>query len=100
MGNPDEGKVIGGYQVLNELGRGGMGAVYLALDPRTQRQVALKVLLSEAIDAAALSRFKLEGQAVARLDHPGIVRVHELGEDRGRPFLVMDFVKGSRFCGA
>jgi tetratricopeptide (TPR) repeat protein len=89
-----EGNAIGGYQILSELGRGGMGAVYLALDPRTGRQVAVKVLLHNGVSAHALSRFQLEGQAVARLDHPGIVRVHELGEDQGRPFLVMDFVEG------
>ncbi len=84
---------IGPYQVERELGRGGMGVVYLARDPRMDRRVALK-LVTALDDAGGLRRFHDEGQAVARLRHPAIVTAHELGEHQGRPYLVLELVEG------
>jgi serine/threonine protein kinase/WD40 repeat protein len=81
------------YQVLGELGRGGMGAVYRALDHATGREVALKVMTSP-LSGHAKARFQREGELTARLDHPGIVRVHDCGEVRGRPFLAYELVTG------
>ena len=88
---PQPGEVVAGaYQVLRLLGRGGMGAVYLARDP-LQREVALKVQLR----SRGGERFRTEGQAVARLSHPGIVPIHQLGVDEvGRHYCVMGYVPG------
>ncbi len=72
-----------------------MGVVYHARDPRLQRDVALKVILgAQRVGSDEVARFIREARAVARLGHPGIVRVHEVGEDGGRPFIAMDFVEG------
>ncbi|MBI3725734.1 protein kinase [bacterium] len=88
-------RVIGRYAIEAELGRGGMGAVFRALDPVLKRQVAIKVLLDPAhATADARRRFRSEASAAARLKHPGIVSVHEFGEHEGKPFLVMDLILG------
>ncbi|MGE0707040.1 MAG: serine/threonine-protein kinase [Planctomycetota bacterium] len=88
---PRAAERVAGYIVLRELARGGMGAVFVARDP-AGRDVALKVLLPGVAD----ERFALEAQALARLDHPGVVRVHSHGTDeRGRVYLVMDLVPGA-----
>ncbi|MCO5172221.1 MAG: protein kinase [Planctomycetes bacterium] len=84
---------IGGYRVLRELGRGGMGVVYLAESLALRRQVALKVLTAGG-DVEAVERFQLEARAVARLKHPNVVGVHEVGRDGPRWFLAMDLVDG------
>ncbi|MCW8141818.1 MAG: serine/threonine protein kinase, partial [Planctomycetota bacterium] len=84
---------IGGYRVLRELGRGGMGVVYLAESLALRRQVALKVLTPGG-DVEAVERFQLEARAVARLRHPHVVGVHEVGRDGPRWFLAMDLVDG------
>ena len=84
---------IGRYEVERELGRGGMGAVYLAKDPRLGREVAIKVLTSAA-RARNRERFAREAAALARLDHPHVVKIHQQGSERGQPFLVLDFVPG------
>jgi WD40 repeat protein/tRNA A-37 threonylcarbamoyl transferase component Bud32 len=84
-----------GYEVVGELGRGGMGVVYLAWQVRLKRLVALKMLRDGALaDAEALARFRAEAEAVGRLQHPNIVQVHEVGEHDGRPFLVLEYVAG------
>ncbi len=70
-----------------------MGAVYVALEPQLGRRVALKLQLA-AVDAQEALRFAAEGATAARLQHPGIVRVHTMGVDQGRPYLVMDLVEG------
>ncbi len=86
---------IGRFLPRRVAGRGGMGVVYRALDPTLGREVALKVL-GPAADASeeARKRFIREAQATAKLRHPGIVAVHEVGLHEGRPFLVMDWVEG------
>jgi serine/threonine protein kinase len=86
---------IGGYQLLRELGRGGRGVVYLARDPQTDAFVALKVLgMGMLPSAVAVERFRREAKAVARLSHPGIVRLVRAGEEPSRPYLVMEYIEG------
>ncbi len=96
---PGTGGRVGRFLITGELGRGGMGAVFRGLDPELGRDVAVKVLLPRPGDdtlAAARSRerFLREARITAKLRHPGIVAVHEVGESDGRPFLAMDFVDG------
>jgi formylglycine-generating enzyme required for sulfatase activity len=87
--------VIPGYEVLGLLGRGGMGVVYRARQVRLDRVVALKVIPTpRLLSAADRARFHAEARAVARLDHPNIVRVHDSGEQDGVPYLVLEFVPG------
>jgi len=86
---------IGHYAILGELARGGMGVVYEARHVELERRVALKVLLSgERSAPKQRERFLLEARAAARLRHPNIVALHEVGEDAGRPYLVMDLAPG------
>jgi serine/threonine-protein kinase len=82
----------GRYKVLNLLGEGGMGKVYKAHDRKLDRYVALKFLL--ASDPEMIKRFQREAQAQARLEHPGICRVYEVGEMDGRPFIAMQYIDG------
>ncbi|MCH9687853.1 MAG: serine/threonine-protein kinase [Deltaproteobacteria bacterium] len=84
------GQQLARYVVIEEIGRGSMGVVYAAYDPKLDRKVALKALLGG--DAARLLR---EAQALARLSHPNVVAVHDVGVDEGRVFLAMEFVDGS-----
>jgi len=85
----------GRYALLGELGRGGMGVVYRAWDVSLRRAAAIKMILDVGRAGSTRSaRFLREAAATARLRHPHIVAVHEVGEDRGRPFLVMDLVDG------
>ena len=84
---------IGRYEVVSELGRGGMGAVFKAWDPQERTHVAVKLLL-QASDPRQLSRFRREAQVMQRLQHPNVVPVRGYGEDDGRPYLVMDLVSG------
>ncbi|MET0801526.1 MAG: protein kinase [Actinomycetota bacterium] len=83
------------YEIRALLGRGGMGEVFEAVDRRLHRTVAVKVLRPElAADARFLARFRREATTAAGLAHPGIVAVHDVGEDGGRTFIVMEFVAG------
>ncbi len=86
------GVVVDGYEIEACLGRGGMGVVYAARDPELERKVAIKFLLGDS--AAGLRRFQLEAVAAARVQHPGVVAVHAVGEHRGHPYIVMDHVDG------
>ncbi|MBX3471186.1 MAG: protein kinase [Planctomycetes bacterium] len=90
----DPARRLGRFVVLAELGRGGMGMVLRAFDPAAGRPVAIKLVTAAAIGPEAWARFEREATATARLQHPGIVKVHEVGQDRGRPFLVMELVEG------
>jgi len=86
------------FEILECLGRGGMGVVYKARQPKLDRLVALKLLLprheAPAADAAFAERFAREARALARLGHPDIVTVYDYGEAGGYPFLVMEYVDG------
>jgi serine/threonine-protein kinase len=84
---------IGKYTVEKELGQGGFGKVYLALDPDVGQPVAIKKLLTEG-DPDLLKRFQLEIRTTAALRHKNIVTIHASGEDEGHPYLVMEFLEG------
>src|SRR5262245_38376927 len=87
---------IGKYKVLERLGSGGMGSVYLCEHKLMRRRVAVKVLpTAKAEDDAALQRFYREARAVAALDHPNIVRAYDIDQDEKLHFLVMEYVDGS-----
>jgi WD40 repeat protein/tRNA A-37 threonylcarbamoyl transferase component Bud32 len=86
---------IPGYEVLGVLGRGGMGVVYKARQIGLNRLVALKMIRPEAVASPEhRARFRTEAEAVARLQHPNIVQIHEVGEHAGRPFLSLEFMAG------
>src|SRR5262245_44843412 len=86
---------LGRYALLEKLGEGGMGEVYLAHDTQLDRKVALKVLPAHAVnDPDALGRFQREARALAQLSDPGIVQAFDSGEEAGKHFLVMEFVEG------
>jgi serine/threonine-protein kinase len=84
---------IGDYEILGELGRGGMGVVYQARQTKLDRLVALKMILAVKLPGAE-ERFRAEARAVAALQHPNIVQVYEIGEHQGQPFLALEFVDG------
>jgi len=85
----------GKYKILGELGRGGMGEVYLAEDTSLARKVALKFLPEDMYkDPAARSRFQREAKAAAALDHPYICSIHEVGESENKLFFAMEYVEG------
>jgi serine/threonine-protein kinase len=86
---------IGKFEILERLGEGGMGEVFLARDAILGREVALKIIRSEIVAAGeARERFFREAQASGRLNHPNLVTVHEFGEDQGIHYLAMEFVQG------
>ena len=96
----DPSRRLGRYLILSELGRGGMGAVYRGFDSVLQRLVAIKVLNQTGTTGSKrLQRFAREARTLARLRHPGIVGVHEVGEHRGAPYIVMDYVEGETLAG-
>jgi hypothetical protein len=87
--------VIDGYEIGELLGRGGMGLVFKARQTALKRHVALKIVVSGAhAGAEERARFRTEAQAVARLGHPGIVQIYEVGEQAGCPYLALEFVSG------
>jgi len=86
---------FGPYEFTEEIGRGGMGVVYLARQSTLNRTVAVKLLLSGAYSSeAALRRFQLEAEAAAGLQHPNIVGIHDYGEWEGQPYYAMDLIPG------
>jgi len=91
---------IGRYEIVEELGRGAMGAVYKARDPQIGRTVAIKVVLTANLNDSELDeykqRFYREAQAAGQMSHPNIVTIHDIAEDAGgHPFLVMEFIEGT-----
>lgn len=89
-----EAPAIPGYAILERIGRGGMGVVYKARQLRLNRLVALKMIDGSLPSDEQLARFEQEAEAVALLQHPHIVQIHEVGEAGGRPFLALEFVDG------
>ncbi len=92
FGESEDAVKIGRFQVLGRLGAGGMGVVYAAYDERLDRKIAIKVLRQDS--GQSKHRLLREAQAMARLSHPNIVGVHEVGEDGDSVFVAMEFVRG------
>ena len=93
--SPLEGQSLGHYQVLNLIGRGGMGEVYRAQDVKLGREVAIKVLPETfARDQLKLRRFEQEARLLANLEHPNICTLHDIGSQEGIDYLVMEYIKG------
>src|SRR5437016_2338425 len=88
--------VVPGYEILSEIGRGGMGVVYRARDLALNREVAVKILQEQyAPDSATAARFVEEAQITGQLQHPGIPAIYQVGAlADGRPFLAMKLIKG------
>ena len=94
-GTPEPGARLGRYVLLRRVGEGGMGVVFAAYDPDLDREVALKLLKPGAVaDAEARGRLVREAQALARLSHPNVVIVHDVGQDGDTVFLAMELVRG------
>ncbi len=88
-------RTIAHYELIEPLGRGGMGEVFRAYDTKLRRPVAIKLLPASLIaDAASRKRFEREARAAASLSHPNIVTIHEFGEHRGQVYIVMELVEG------
>jgi WD40 repeat protein len=95
----EKGRVIGDYEMLEILGRGGMGVVYRARQRSLNRLVAVKLLVAgEFADDAARRRFQAEAAAAARLHHPHIVAIHDIGDHEGQPYFSMELVEGRTFA--
>ncbi len=90
---PSPGTCIGSYELIRELGRGGMGAVYVARDIKLGRRVAIKFLHTEQAEVTV--RFLVEARATARCSHENIVIIHEVGEHAGQPFMVLEYLQGT-----
>jgi serine/threonine protein kinase len=89
------GRILGDYELLRRLGTGGMGQVYLARQLSLKRNVAVKLLRNDLVsNPTALQRFQTEAEAVARLNHPNIVHIHQIGEDQGLRYMVLEYVEG------
>jgi serine/threonine-protein kinase len=89
-----------GYEILSELGRGGMGVVYKARQVKLNRVVALKMILGgEHAGGEGYERFRREAEAIAKLQHPNVVQIHEIGEDNGVPFFSLEFCPGGTLSG-
>ena len=88
-------KVLGRYHIISELGRGGMGVVYKAVDPKLERFIAIKCLSEElSNDEITVTRFLREARNVAALNHPHIAQIFLADEDEGKPYFVMEFIDG------
>lgn len=94
LGRPGRPVRIGRYVLKRQLGRGGQGVVYVADDPKLDREVALKLLATESPDPREQERILREAQAMARLSHPNVVAVFEVGEHESKLFIAMEYVQG------
>jgi serine/threonine protein kinase len=95
QGRLKKGSLLGAYKIVRLIGQGGMGEVYEGRDEILDRKVALKVILPEHYHTPEVEkRFRIEGQALAKLNHQNVVTVHALGEDKGNNYLVMEYVDG------
>jgi eukaryotic-like serine/threonine-protein kinase len=92
-GQPESAERIGSYELIRELGRGGMGAVFLARDTKLGRRVAIKFL--HAHNPELTARFILEARATARCHHENIIVIHDVAEHRGNPYMVLEYLEGS-----
>jgi len=90
-------RTLGRYEVVDLIGRGGMGALYRARDPRIGRYVAIKQLRPEFDTPELRDRFSREAAAAGGLSHPNIVTIFDVGEDEGLPFIAMEYVRGETF---
>ena len=89
------GRTLGHYRIVDKIGEGGMGEVYRAHDERLDRDVAVKVLPSSvAQDTERIARFEREAKAVARLDHPNILAIHDFGTEEGVTYSVTELLEG------
>src|SRR6266850_1376635 len=89
------GRTLGHYRIIEKIGAGGMGEVYLARDERLQRDVAIKILPAGTLaDETARARFRKEALALSRLNHPNIATVHDFDTSDGVDFLVMEYIRG------
>jgi serine/threonine-protein kinase len=94
-GEPAPGSALGGLELREKIGGGGMGVVHRAFDPRLKRDVAVKFVRPDReLSVQELARLRFEAETVASLDHPNVVRVYSLGEAGGSPFLVMPLMEG------
>jgi len=89
-----QGRRLGGYELRDKLGEGGMGAVYLAHDATLDRSAAIKVIRIESLSAEGKERFLREARACSRINHPNIITVYAAGEDQGTPFMAMEYIDG------
>ena len=88
------GRTLGQYQIMDEIGRGGMGTVYKAWQPALQRYVAIKVLASHMRDPEVIQRFQREASIAANLSHPNIVTIYDIAQQDGVLFIAMEYVDG------